>query len=267
MKWSRIGMKDDQMPRLNICPAGLPSLMCRHGLPRALRASLLVALFATLPVVRAFDPEAIGLTAMRRERPGITGTGVSLAQPEGEASPGAWEVEPYWNASVLYSWTSDLGTTTNYPNAVGSASGHANSVGIYLFGTSTGVAPGVTSVDSYDAGYFINSVVFLNQPIRARVINQSFIITEVASTIVDPYYDAYTELYDVLFVSAMNNAPDTPPAPGTAYNSIGVGRYFEGALSSIGPTIDGRCKPDLVAPEGVTSQATPNVAGAAALLL
>jgi len=46
-----------------------------------------------------------------------------------------------------------------------------------------------------------------------------------------------------------------------------VGRFFNGVMSSIGPTIDGLCKPDLVSVEPVTSTATPDVAGAAALLL
>ena len=71
----------------------------------------------------------------------------------------------------------------------------------------------------------------------------------------------------MLFISGMNNAPDVPPAPGTAYNSIGVGVFFDGSASSIGPTSDGRCKPDLVSVEPVASTATPDVTGAAALLL
>ena len=255
------------MQRLNIHAS---ELLCRvpgNDLHRILRASVVLALLAGGPGLRAFDAETIGVTAMRRERPGIIGTGISVAQPEGEEGPGAWQTHPGLNPLPLYSWTSDGGTTTNFPNALGSVSGHAFQVGALFYGSAYGVAPGVTSVDSYDANYFIDSVVVLKQPMRARVINQSFIITELPSTTVDPYYDAYTEQYDVLFISAMNNAPDKPPAPGTAYNSIGVGRFYPDSPSSIGPTIDGRSKPDLVAPEAATSYAAPNVAGGAALLL
>jgi hypothetical protein len=55
-------------------------------------------------------------------------------------------------------------------------------------------------------------------------------------------------------------------APGTSYNCVGVGAYQGG--SSIGPTIDnGRCKPDIVAPASETSYSTPQIAGAATLLL
>src|SRR5204862_3877198 len=54
-------------------------------------------------------------------------------------------------------------------------------------------------------------------------------------------------------------------SPSTAYNGISVGAF--GGSSSVGPTLNGRCKPDLTAPEGLTSFSTPQVAGAAAILL
>ena len=60
-------------------------------------------------------------------------------------------------------------------------------------------------------------------------------------------------------------APVNPPA--TCYNGIGVGAY--GGSSSIGPTLDnGRAKPDITAPGlRTTSFSTPQVAGAAAVLM
>lgn len=246
------------------------ALLCRvpgNDSLRYLRVGLVLALFVSVPGLRAFDPEAIGLTAMRRERPAITGAGVAVAQPEAEVGPGAWETDSALNLSALFTWTSDLGTATSFPNAVGSLSGHATAVGGLFYGSAGGVAPGVPTMDNYEAGHFVNSFVVALQPFRARVINQSFIFDGMPSTSIDPFYDAYTARHDVLFVSGVNNAPDTPPAPGTAYNSIAVGVYFSGSQSSIGPTSDGRSKPDLVAPEPVTSSATPDVAGAAALLL
>jgi hypothetical protein len=64
----------------------------------------------------------------------------------------------------------------------------------------------------------------------------------------------------------MNNAEDTPQAPGSCFNGIGVGRG-DGCCSSVGPTSDGRAKPDIsVLPATQTSFITPVVSGAAALL-
>ena len=57
-----------------------------------------------------------------------------------------------------------------------------------------------------------------------------------------------------------------PDSPGTAYNSISVAASDVGATSSVGPTTDGRSKPDITAPAGATSFSTPQVSGAAAIL-
>ena len=233
---------------------------------------LLALLVLTGPVLlRALEAETIGLTALRRERPSITGVGIPVAQPEGQEAANAWEVASFVNSSVAFTWTSDLGTSTNYTNAVGVFSSHAFNVGLNfygVFGGEEGVAPGIPSVDNYDAGYYINTIIIGMQPTRAQVINQSFIINSAPSITIDPLYDDYAAMYNVLFVSGMNNAPDQPYAPGTAYNGLGVGFLRPDALSSVGPTSDGRCKPDLVAPNFCcTSFATPQVAGGAALLL
>jgi len=169
-------------------------------------------------------------------------------------------VDPAVNSSLFFTWTSASGTASNFPNSVGLVSSHATSVGFTFYGAAIGVAPGVARVDSYEAGYFIDEVVTLRRPIRAQVINQSFI----TDNPVDVFYDAYAATYNVLFVSGMNNAPDTPHSPGTAYNGIGVGNLVASGLSSVGPTTDGRAKPDIVAPDACcTSLSTPQVAGAA----
>lgn len=217
-------------------------------------------------IVSASDSEIIGLVAMRRERPAITGQGITVAQPEGQETPNAWQVNPLYNSGAIFTWTSDLGMATNFPNAVGVESTHANSVAIkFYFTFGAGVAPGVSRVDSYDAGHFLNDIILLSKPIVARVVNQSFVL----ETSADTFYDAYAHRYNVLFVSGVQNLPEiAPPSPGSAYNSIGVGVISDTAMSSIGPTTDGRAKPDLVAPHICCSSfTTPQVAGAAALLL
>jgi hypothetical protein len=97
------------------------------------------------------------------------------------------------------------------------------------------------------------------------VVNQSFIGPTNSQSTYDQIYDNYAARYNTLFVSGIGNGgPVYPPA--TCYNGLGVAAY--GGSSSIGPTIDnGRCKPDITAPADVTSYSTPQVAGAAAVLM
>jgi hypothetical protein len=60
-----------------------------------------------------------------------------------------------------------------------------------------------------------------------------------------------------------------PAPPGSGYNCVSVGCYSPGgANSATGPTLDnGRCKPDLIAPDPNTSFAVPQVSGSLAVLL
>ena len=85
---------------------------------------------------------------------------------------------------------------------------------------------------------------------------------------IDSACDDYAARYNTLFVSAVGNGGPVNP-PSTCYNGIGVGAYLTGTnYSSVGPTLDnGRAKPDLTAPENVTSFSTPQVSGAAAVLI
>lgn len=214
----------------------------------------------------ADDSEKVGLTAMRRERPTILGTGVRVAQPEGGGA--TWEAPPFLNPQAAFTWTSSLGTATNYPNSVGAFSDHAQGVGNTFYRSGVGIAPGVSQVDNYEALFFITNKIALGLPIAAQVVNQSFIFSAAGSGAITTAYDEYAARYNVLFVSGMNNQPDAPPAPGDAFNGIGVGILSSTAQTSVGPTADGRSKPDLVAPHFCCSSfSTPYVAGGAALLL
>jgi hypothetical protein len=105
------------------------------------------------------------------------------------------------------------------------------------------------------------------------VVNQSFIFLNSDYTpvptneqlAIDSAYDNYAAQYNTLFVSGVGNGGAVNP-PATGYNGIGVGAY--GGSSSTGPTLDnGRAKPDLTAPATETSYSTPQVAGAAAVLM
>jgi len=224
----------------------------------------MVMVSVVLPVF-ADDAETMGITVMRRERPAIVGAGIPVAQPEG-GDP-TWQMTPDLNPNAFFTWTSALGMATNFPNSVGSFSPHAQGVGGVFYGVG-GVAPGVSRVDSYEAFFFVTNSIVLRRAINAQVVNQSFIFLEAGADAITTAYDEYAAQYNVLFVSGMNNIPDTPPSPGDCYNGIGVGIISASGQTGIGPTSDGRAKPDLVAPHPCCSSfSTPYVAGGAALLL
>jgi hypothetical protein len=207
--------------------------------------------------------DTVGVTLTRSFDPALVGSGIPVAQVEAD-SPG-WEVNPpvVGQPQSLFTWQSASGSASTFPNALGTESWHANEVAKLFFGAIDGVAPGPQHIDSSEAVYFAGTVVPSQVPIGARVVNQSFVyVSQIPS--VDQDYDNYAARYNVLLVSGAGN--DGPvKSPATCYNGIAVGAY--GGASSIGPTSDGRSKPDICAPAPMTSFSTPLVAGSAALLL
>ena len=115
----------------------------------------------------ALDPgfattlDTIGVTLLRSLDPTLIGTGVNVAQPEGSESESAWEVDPsiVGQPMSLFTWTSIDGSSSTYPNALGTNSNHANSVAGHFYGTAVGVAPGVAHVDNYEANYFYRPII------------------------------------------------------------------------------------------------------------
>lgn len=228
----------------------------------------LIAIFAGLATARASNLDTIGVTLLRETTTNLNGAGIYVAQPEANYNLGTnWEVNPgaVGQPVSLFTYTSANGSSTAYPNSISSESGHADGVAANFYGLPGGVATNVAHVDNYDADYFVTFVVQASAAINGRVVNQSFIDATNNQLTDDPAYDNYAAKYGTLFVSAVGNGgPVYPPA--TCYNGIGVGAY--GGSSSIGPTLDnGRCKPDITAPSDVTSFSTPQVAGAAAILM
>ena len=113
--------------------------------------------------------------------------------------------------------------------------------------------------------------------INDPVVNQSFIFGYVPGQVtvsqqqqLDSQFDNYAAQYNTLFVSgAGNGGPGSGSVapPSTCYNGLSVGAYGY-ANSSVGPTEDnGRAKPDITAPASATSFSTPQVTGAAAVLM
>lgn len=237
----------------------------------------------------ASNLDTIGVTLLQAVTTNINGAGIRVAQPEaGYGTATNWEVNPgaggVGQPVSLFTYFSSSGTANNFPNAVGAESGHADAVAGCFYGIPDGVATNVAHVDSYDANYFVQVSAFItpfstnytvslpSTNINDPVVNQSFIFGSVPSQVsvaeqqqIDSAYDNYAAQYKTLFVSGAGNGGSVCP-PSTCYNGIGVGAY--GGGSSTGPTLDnGRAKPDITAPAGVTSFSTPQVAGAAAVLM
>ena len=219
------------------------------------------------------DLNSIGVTVLQSVTTNLDGSGIRVAQPEADVDtnqPPSFEVNPATpgNSPDLFSYYSSVGTTNGFPNSVGNVSWHAGQVAQILYGLSGGVATNVGHVDCYDADFFVNSFVAKAIAINARIVNQSFIFTGVniaQQEMIDSAYDDYANQFSTLFVSGIGNGGAVNP-PATCYNGIGVAAY--GGASSVGPTLDnGRAKPDITAPAGATSYSTPQVSGAAVLLL
>ncbi|EEF57580.1 hypothetical protein [Pedosphaera parvula] len=218
--------------------------------------------------------DTIGVTLLRQTTTNLNGAGIKVAQVEANAggSPPGFEVNPgnVSQPASLFTYYSTVGTANTYPNSVGLNSGHADAVGGYIYGLGGPIATNVAHVDNYDAEYFYTSIIAVTfpPPINARIVNQSYsfgVQTSAEQQQTDANFDDYAAQYNTLFVSAVANG-GAVTAPGTSYNGIGVGAYQ--GLSSVGPTTDnGRAKPDITAPEQVTSYSTAEVTGCALLLL
>jgi hypothetical protein len=228
------------------------------------------------------NTNAIGLTLLHDLGTNLNGSGIRVGQPEAAEDTNGiyWEVDPadvgeQAGPTGLFTYYSNNVSSTMYPNSLGGESDHAYLVGQIFYGlvNNDGVATNVAHVDTIEAdGYYNNFIADLRKlpnSVTDAVVNQSFTEGPLDASdqeTVDSAYDDYSMQYTTLFVSAACNASISPTvcAPGTSYDCISVGAY--GGDSSVGPTIDnGRCKPDITAPQGETSFSTPQVAGAAAM--
>lgn len=218
--------------------------------------------------------DEIGMTLLWATTTNLNGTGIRVAHPEDGADAQdaqAWEVDPaqVGQPASRFTYASAAGSVNIFPNALGTNSYHGVYAGQKFYGIPYGSATNVAHVDNFESHFFYNDYIASNQvALNDAVVNQSYSFGVLFATDqqqVDSRFDDYAAKFKTLFISAADNG-DGVHAPATCYNGIGVGAYH--GFSSIGPTIDnGRCKPDLCAPDYVTSFSTPQVAGAAAVLL
>ncbi len=157
---------------------------------------------------------------------------------------------------------------------------HATVVGQFFFGNPTSLLTGAAEIHAYNASYWIEAD-FLNYNTTsaplvevARVQNHSWIATgaEVTAELVeevDQRLDFAIHRDGFVAVAGVNNGNSTtlPPLLAQAYNHITVG-LTSGAHSAGFTAFDGagRIKPDLVAPDFLTSYATPKVSTTAGVL-
>ncbi len=233
----------------------------------------------------------IGVAALQQINPSIDGAGVTVAQieaPDGYYDPPG---QPYANLSVFEPNPTKLNqpaskfayyayTTPSTTFSSGQYSSHAEYVASLFYGnTGSGVSPGVSAVDVYEADYYYyNPVANDYAPLGSTpagspsgvptyaspaVVNQSFIWEGSDASSIDEYnlgYDDYADSYNTIFVSAAGDGTTTAttPAsyvnpPATAPNGISVG-----ALGL--PNVTGA---DITAPGYATSFTAPLVSGVA----
>ena len=235
-------------------------------------AMVWMACFA-LPV-RAQYLDPIGATALRAVTTNLNGASIKVGQVEaGYESATNWQVNPgvigqptsvftyYYGTSPYFT----VGSASTYPNSLGGPSGHANIVAGVFYGITNGVATNLAHINNYDADTFVNYYVNQLRPIPERIVNQSFTFGTY-STNVDQIYDNYAAQFGVLLISGAGFGGQPVYTPATCYNGVGVGSYAWNTPD--GPTPDGRSKPDIIAAGfSETSYTTPQVSGAAALLM
>jgi hypothetical protein len=153
-------------------------------------------------------------------------------------------------------------------------SGHATGVGAIFYGNSGSLIPDTATIDVYSADEWLSAIPYAE---TRRVQNHSWIVgqldagSDAEATV--RYYNARIDHLvnqsGVVCVAGVNNGQSTvlPYLLAQGYNLVSVGltngQHSAGFTAYDGP---GRIKPDLVAPDTLTSYATPQVASAAALL-
>lgn len=171
------------------------------------------------------------------------------------------------------------GKTFNPLSGSSAVSSHATAVGRFLYGLDDSFAPGIATIDNYEAGNFLGSDFLKTGTTSAPAVesrdvqNHSWIggfDLQADSLDATRRFDFAIERDDFVAAVGLNNGSgkDQPDLLAHAYNAIAVGRS-DGNHSRGTTRFDGagRVKPDLVAPLGTTSYATALVGSSAGLLL
>ncbi|MEO6740741.1 MAG: S8 family serine peptidase [Chthoniobacteraceae bacterium] len=246
---------------------------------------LIGILCAPLAPLRADYRNDIGHAKLALELGGALPTGTGIGVTHVEASGTQTPPRPYMPDTTFAEFSGKTFTPLSGSNAI---SGHATLVAQIFYGNASSVAPGITSIHNYDANDWLGGTSptgFLNFGTAAppnaepqKVQNHSWIYVDpgvnpvVAAEVVELLrrFDYAIDQSGFLGVVALNNGGfnNVPALLASSYNGVSVGRT-DGLHSYGTNTADGsgRMKPEIVAPAGATSYATPIVASAAAMLL
>jgi hypothetical protein len=257
---------------------------CRQTRHRIRDGLLTVLVIGCMPPASAqlstAQKTAIGFTALQSRLGGSMplGTGVSVSIVEAPDLSGNYRLN-----------TADAqlaGKTYQFPSGGSTGiSGHATTVGRYLFGTQS-LAPRIgatvdgSTVANYEANNWIDSG-FLRSNTSGllplvetrKLVNHSWIgsFNDAATdTLVLNRADYAVQRDGTIATYALNNGSGTtiPALMASSYNGIVVG-LSDGNHSRGTTTVNGsgRQKPDIVVPTEFTSWATPTVSAAAGLLV
>ena len=229
--------------------------------------------FALSCVVRADFKADIGWTKLQGELGGAlpTGAGVAVSQVEAAENPGVYGPE---TASAEFT-----GKTFTFKSGASGVSGHATTVAGYYYGLTGSIAPGITTIDVYEAnnwigaGFLRRTTAFAPRAETRAIQSHSWVGSfggdGTADVEVLRRFDSAIQQSEFLGVVGLNNGSqgNLPTLLAGCYNGISVGRS-DGIHSYGTNTADGsgRTKPEVVAPFDATSWAAPTVSSAAALL-
>jgi len=168
-------------------------------------------------------------------------------------------------------------TFTNVSGSSTGISSHATTVGLYYYGTLTGISPDINTIDNYEASNWLGSgglrTGLTQDPVAEtrRLQSHSWIGNHGNRENVLRRFDFAIARDGFTAIVGLNNAPPSNAIPellAHSYNTITVG-CSDGGHSTGTTTFDvaGRTKPDLVVPFSFVSWSAPVVAGAAAMLM
>ena len=227
----------------------------------------------------------IGYTALQSELGAFapTGAGVKVTQVEAPTNDTSGGAAPIFMPDTTDGDFIGKSITAINGNPSGSFSGHATGVGQLFYGNSSSIASGVTQIDSYEATAWLNSLSVSSGPTigtatisTSRIANSSWVgtgATAAQTGTILRSVDRQVQLNENIQVVGLANGNSNQPLLGSAYNVIAVGRtdgvHQQGSVAVAGDSLygAGRTVPTLVAPQGTTSEATPVVAAAAAVLV
>lgn len=208
-----------------------------------------------------------------------TGAGVRAAQVEAPINDTSGGAAPIFMPNPSDAEFSGKTITAINGNPSGSFSSHATVVGRLFYGTTSSIAPGISQIAGYDATSWFNG---LSSPsgtattAPTRITNHSWVGAGNTPTTTEQILrmvDRQVHVNESIQVVGLANGPADSPLLGSGYNVIAVGRTDGGhqrnTVSVSGDSLYGpvRTALHLVAPESTTSNATPVVSAAAALLV